>query len=648
MEASRAPGQDPLQKPLLWRILVIVGLTSLVAGALWLAPLIGLLLLLGSLVVCLPVGRTLGLRLTFVLLACSGGLALLFTVASWAIDRIHIVVAASLALLAASAWSLTRGIALPSVGVRDVALLGGAALQTFLVGAPYLNQPVDELLSGLFVGWDHSSHFILFANTYEAGGIHFAAGDGGDAFGAGYPPLHAVFGAVSTELLANARLERAQLIPWYIGANVVTCVVATFVLSVIAVESVRRLIPGEPRRWMDVVLACTVVLGIALSPVSFYFNLGHVNFLFGFALMIGCGWLAAAERETCVRDSALVLVLGIPALWKLWPPLAIGLLPAGVVLFAALLRHRPRAAWGSLAFGLAAGAVLLRVLSPDVSALMSHLAGSAGGVVPQNVMWGLLSGPLFLGVGIIVSLRIGWRQGVGLSGPPLALLSVAATVGLAAWRSPTMWGSAYYFVKPLGIIGLWASVVACALVSLSILAFTGEQLEQVEGRRASGLVGSCLLAFSAALLAAFGYVGPKPASIPRDSDLAAGYAAYLERMSGVESVAEGQLVFAAYDAAKESRGNPLVLPIHWTGGDLKNNRWLRALIAAESVTEDQLLSSMNAPYHLNAEQATGAMRRWLDEHGNRTLEVVHGGSEGLAPLLMLADAYPGRVTIVER
>jgi hypothetical protein len=256
--------------------------------------------------------------------------------------------------------------------------------------------------------------------------------------------------------------------------------------------------------------------------------------------------------------------------------------------------------------------------------------------------------PLFLGAGIFLAVQRGWREGLGFGLPPLALLSFSATVFIAAWPNPAPWGTAYYLVKPMGAVAAWTGVAAVAAASAWFLFFLCHEHTSERPswqRRTIGVTSSAV--FFAGLLGAYGYVGPRTASLPPGTPVAPGYMGLVDRVSGVRVVQEGQVVFWAAGAVTAGREDRTIMPVLWDGGDLKNNRWLRSFFGAESLEEDALLSRMPSPYGQFRDESAVQLGEWLRTNPTRVVEVLVIQQESKDVLLTVADQFPGRVIITQ-
>jgi hypothetical protein len=512
-----------------------------------------------------------------------------------------------------------------------------------LLAGPTWGKPLPQALSILWGGWDHSSHFAIFAELHQGQSVQFISTDATPVMFDGYPGLYAQIWALLTSVVLGGpgAVRRVDLLLPYIWLNAATAALACGALVVVASEIGRRMVPARPGGAAPAAGTVAALLCI-VGGITQLSDLGHTNFLLAVAVAVLGGWFAlSADLGRWPATGFFFLACLVVAL--LYPPMLAALGAAGLVLVWMLMPT----GWASraLLIGVVSvlGLALLGVAGVDLRSLpddMMTFARIGGGVAPLNAMMVVVAPVLVLSVFDRLSRSADWRLAVAAVGPTLGLGVVCALMVLAARASQTPITSSYYTVKMLGAVAVSATVLFAALLGAWFTdsrGADGPSDRSILRRWVSGVLAWAALV--GVVVASAGYFGPKGSLLPAGSPLAPGGQALANRVGLVRDVAEGSMVLGAYNALSQGEGQVLM----WDGGDLKNNRWVTAMVQPLTTGYDAFLSSL--PLAPLDEQAVPIVAEWLRSDPARTLRVSYLREETRVYLDELARGFPGRVSV---
>lgn len=572
---------------------------------LWVAPPVGVIAVVVMLTVLPPWGRSLTERLVVSLVVVLGVVAVLFpragTTPVTTTSARLLLAALLLGLLALRAAPALRGVPIPRPTLTDgFALLLGAGGAFWLMAA-YLGQSAVSIVSGLyFSGWDNHAHFTTFANTYEAASTTWPTSDGTVAWNQWYPSLHTTVWALleSAWRPVEPLLSRTDLLWPYVQWNAVSFAFCLVALAWVAGDLAAR-ISGRRLARLTAPLAFGAVglFGLLGSPALLY-NAGFTNFMLGVTVAVVASYVSARSLRSARVLGWFLVPLATLAVVGLWTPLALGLVPAGIVVAWALIRYRwwVGAAWlvASAAVGavmaLTQAAAILGVEPGTSTGDFTADLGAVGiGMVPFNI--GLaLTAPLFAVLAAALLVRTGrWPLAVGVVGPILAPAVVALVFVGGADAAGVSRLQSYYVLKPLFAVLVAAAVLIGALVAVIV----GRGLEGLP-RVTSGLaVGMAAVV----LVGLFGYVGVLGTFSPGYA-AAPGVQAAADRSGGVRDSLVGEAIIRAVDAAEPYPERATLL---WDGSGTLPNLWTMSLHGVLSKADQRFYKGLPAfPYEAGA------------------------------------------------
>ncbi len=219
-------------------------------------------------------------------------------------------------------------------------------------------------------------------------------------------------------------------------------------------------------RWRSAAMALFGLLG---SP-ALLFNAGFTNFMMGVTVVVVVGLRRAPAASRSARTLGWFIVpLGAMAVIGLWTPLVLGLVPTGVVVAIALLKHNR---WLGIAW-LVAAAAIAAFMVPDAAARPSSASSrgsrratspptsvrSAPAWCPSTSAWRWRPRSIAILV-IVLLVRAGqWPLAVAVAGPILGAAAVAAYFATGSDAAGISRLQSYYVLKPLDA-ALLATAVA--------------------------------------------------------------------------------------------------------------------------------------------------------------------------------------------
>ena len=564
-----------------------------VIAAVWVIPPVGVLAAIIALAVIPPWGRGLIERAAISTIVTLGIISLVFpregaTPVTPESARITLTVL----LVAAVALRLIpklRDVPLPRIGTSDMAIIAAAIIGWIWLTSAYWNAAPEQMISGLFFsGWDNQGHLLPFANTYMQQSTTWTTIDGTIAWNQWYPSLHSTIWALGELAVNGAGAARVELLWPYVTWNAISFVASFAALAFVAGDLAARIVPTYKSCARFLAVGAVALFGLLGSPALLY-NSGFTNFVMGVALVVTATYLSARSVRSArtlgwfVIPSAGIAVLG------LWTPLIITLVPAGVVVLAALWRApelKPPIRRGLTVVWALASASVVGLIALDQSQAILGVDGdsTAGefteeigrvgvGMIPFNIGIALIS-PILAILAAIVIRKRGTPMMIAVATPVL-------TTGLIAWVFASGADSngvprlqSYYVLKALdGMLLMIAPLLAALIAAVIVRSLASTSaLTKAAGSMTAGLIG----------VMAFGYVGTHPAQ-PWDSFTAApGVQAGNIRVTSVQDSLIGVAILAGVEGAQTT---PDFTPMLWDGSGHLPNLWVRTLTGVLSSQE---------------------------------------------------------------
>ena len=610
----------------------ILSLVAVIAIALlWLYPPAGFVLAVGLLVVAPPVGRSYAERGIVTGIVLLGVIALAFPRGSnMPITPASAFVLLSLAVVIAVGTRAGSRTPLALPRLTDLLLLALIAASSLWLMSAYFGASPEGMLSGLFFsGWDNQGHFLPFANTVEAGSLHWPTADGSMAWNQWYPAVHTAawsLAEVATQLhwINDATIDRTTLLFPFVRWTALSFALSMTILAWIAADIAERVAhivhSAQLRRYAPPIAVLGFSAFALFGSPALLFNAGFTNFVMGVAVAAGTSYIAARAWRNARRIGWLIVPLGTTAVVGLWTPLALGIVPAGIIVLVALFRSGnpdPRIATPGRtprrAHVLAVGwAVATIALVGGTAYLQSRAIVDTG--VPGS------SGSFFEDLGAVGNGMSPFNMGVAIVAPVIAVLAAVivarrghrataiaiagASVGIAAFVPVALWGAdqaglsrlnSYYVLKSLNALLLVGAPVIMAVAALVVVVAIAA-VRLATSRARTGRIEAGLVAAMAGLLgvAVFGYVGVVPASFTDGFAAAPGIRAASVRAGGVSDHWVGVAVIRAQQALQAT---PAPTSMLWDGSGTLPNLWLASLRGPISINQHAFYRNLPAfPY----------------------------------------------------
>lgn len=618
--------------------LVVAG--AVVVLAIWLLPVVGVALAVTFLLALAPFGEYLQDRVAvlFVLGFAVGALAFGPLRAPVSLTSLQIIFAG--AVIALASFVLVRPKDVATVRCEPASLVVLVAITTLLalLLVPFIGAEPGQVLSGLFAGWDHSSHFAFFAGSYAQETPNYLTDDGDLAFGVSYPAAHSWIWAAAAPLLVGADPVASEDLIWpYVAFSAATTAVSLGVLVAVAADMARRLSEGS-RVAASAAAMVLSVLFVAGTATQFQDH-GHVNYLVAIVVGAATSWYSVRLAMSRRYPLALSLVVaGAVFLALTYPPTVAMVLLAGAWIVWDVTENRRWFRVVATAGALIAFAMLLLRWGLQLASLVDavdDLVEATGGLPPLEVM-PLVAAPV---VALLLS-----RHAYTAEGTPLVIALIGGVVGLSGVSAIFMWrayegpipvGSSYYTVKMLLGVMLLALILASVLISLWFVNYL-----KSHGGSGAPLTGPWLpvawVGLVAIVAASTGYFGPRAEALPAGSPLSPGLTALQSRYSLVQTVGEGPLILQASVVLNR----PGAQPILWDGGDLKNNHYLMTFRGAVGSDERALVAGFPTPF---SEVAVERLRAYLLSHPEHEVQIAYWTDASAALLRPLRTEFPDQV-----
>ena len=566
--------------------------TGLVIGALWLVPAVGFVAALVLLMLVPPWGRSLTERAVVSGVVLLGAVALAFPRAgSMPVTSTSARLAVTLLLLGVLALRLVpslREAGIPRPTVSDgIAVVLGIASAAWLMAA-YVGRSTVEIVSGLFFsGWDNQGHFTTFANTYESASTTWPTIDGTIAWNQWYPSLHTTvwsLAELATRPVAPL-LDRPGLLWPFVQWSAITFALCLVALAWVAGDLAARVAGRDKEAWARPVAVGVFALFALLGSPALLFNAGFTNFMMGVTVVVVTAYVSARSLRSARVLGWFLVPLGALAVIGLWTPLVLGLVPSGVVVAVALLKHRLWMGIGWLLASLAAGAVMALTqmsailgVEPGLSTgdFTAQLGAVGTGMVPFNLGLALLS-PVIVALLAVLLVRAGhWPLAVAVAGPIIGAGLVAAYFATGADAAELGRLQSYYVLKPLDAMLLAVATIIAALVAVALA-------RAVHGLpRMTSALGVALGVVI--VLGSLGYAGALPAQLGDGFAAAPGIQAGADRTRGINDPLIGEAIIRGQQAAVPYPDRTTLL---WDGAGTLPNLWVASLHGVMSKTQQR-------------------------------------------------------------
>jgi len=633
------------------RIAVFAATTAVSIALLWVAPTVGLIAIAITLLIVPPWGRTYAERAVISGIVTLGAAAIIFPRAgSTPVDaftaRAFLSAIAIIAVLLYLVPQL-RNTPLPRPRVTDAALLVLAAGLTYWLISAYLGASNEQMLSGLFFsGWDNQGHFTTFANTYSVNSTTWPTTDGSIAWNQWYPSLHTTLWALLEYAGGSAGLTRPELLFPYIQWNAVTFALSATALAWVASDLAARITKDRvsKRATQSATFLATAAMAawILFGSPQFLYNAGFTNFTMGVAVAATASYLSVRSMRSARTLGWFLVPLAAIATIGMWTPLAITLIPAGVIVAIALVRKRPIlgiiwVAANAIVGGLLAWQQGRAILAAEDGASAGEFAESIGavgtGMAPFNIAAGLAAP--FLAVAIAIALRVHRPLAFGIAAPSiltgaLALAFVPGTDAAGVSRIQS-----YYVLKALdaSLLATAPLLAAAAAAAFVVLARQFTAITAVASTAATTL----------AAIAAFGYVGATPPNLSGGFSVAPGVQAGLDRTRGIDDPLIGESIFATVRGIEDL---PDYSPMMWDGSGTLPNLWAATL--HETLSSNQQAFYVGLPEFPYGDATYEYIRTELSQQPELRLAITwFRESSGDYLMLRFNSADPRQVRIVE-
>ena len=633
------------------KIAILAVTTVFGIGLLWISPLLGLIVVGVLLAVVPPWGKTLAERAFISGIVILGATAVVFPRAgNTPIDAPTAKLFFSgLLLLGLLLYTFPqlRNTPIPKPRITDAALLTLFVALTYWLIAAYLDISSSEIVSGLFfTGWDNQAHFTTFANTYTQGSTTWITPDGGVAWNQWYPSLHSTIWALAQYAVGASGLTRVELLFPYVQWNAVSFALSVTALAWIASDLAGRVAKTITSKWAiqgaTLLAAAGTGAWILFGSPQLLFNSGFTNFTMAVAIVSTASYLSIRSIRSARTLGWFLIPLSAIAVIGLWTPLAIAMIPAGVIVAVSLIRWKLVIGIAWLVINAAVGLLLAWQQLGDILAAAdgssaSEFATSIGsvptGMAPFNI--GAAIAAPFVAVTIAVMLRRNRPLAFGIAGPAVfaGLLAVAFIPGTDSAGTSRI--QSYYVLKALDAARLSAAPLIAAAIAVGLVYLT-RSVSTVTATAA--ITGSALVGITA-----FGYVGSTPNELSSGFTVAPGVEAGRERVQATKQTFVGDQILDAVNATEDL---PEFTVIMWDGPGILPNLWVATLHGTFSADQQTFILSIPGPPY--GVETTDFIKDALNIYPELRVAVVwtSGSSEAFVKL-RLGTVDPRRVRIVD-
>lgn len=583
-------------------MVIALGASAASILALWVVPPIGFVAVMVLLVLLPPWGRSLSERAVISALLLMGLVAVVYpragatpVTATTARVTLTALVVFILALRAVPRW---RELVIPKPGVSDfLVLLLGVASSVWLLAA-YVGRNSFEMVSGLFFsGWDNQAHFTTFANTYEVASTTWPTVDGSIAWNQWYPSLHTTLWSLA-ELGSHSSgeaLDRIGLLWPYIQWSAISFGLCLAALAWVAGDLGAR-VGGRPAagRTRPIAVGLVALFGLLGSP-AFLFNKGFTNFMMGVTVTVVVAYISARSWRSARELGWFLIPLGALTIIGLWTPLVLGLVPSGVVVAVALLKHRRLLGIAWLVATAALGAFMALTQSQAIlgvepgqsTADFTTSLGAVGNGMAAFNIGAALAAPVVVGLFVALLVRHRqWPMPAAIAGPVVGAGIVAIVFALGADSADVGRLQSYYVLKCLDAMLLAsAPLIAAALAIVAVRALRGVS-------SVTAVLAVCLGLVVA--IGMFGYVGARPAAVDAGFWAAPGIQAGADRTQGVNDPLVGEAIIRG---AQSAIPYPDYTTLLWDGAGTLPNLWVSSLTEVMSKSQNRFYRGLPSfPY----------------------------------------------------
>lgn len=573
-----------------------IGLAALVSLlALWLVPPVGFVAVLVLLVLVPPWGTSLAERAIISAVVVGGLAAVAFPRAGGTpvteISSRLLLTVVVLGVLGLRLVPRLREARIPRPSLSDGLLVAlGIASAGWLMSA-YVGRTGSQIVSGLFFsGWDNQGHFTSFANTYSSASTTWPTVDGSIAWNQWYPSLHTTLWSLAELASSQSTLDRPGLLGPYVLWSALTFALCLVALAWVAGDLAARLGGRDRERWTRPLAVAGFAVFALLGSPTLLFNAGFTNFMMAVTVVVVTAYISARSLASARTLGWFLVPLGALCAIGLWTPLALGLVPSGVVVAVSLVRYRRVL---GIAWVIAAAAVGVVLVLTQTAAILgvepgqstgdfaADLGAVGTGMVPFNLGIALLS-PLIAGLLVVLVVRSGrWPLAVAVTGPIAGAAVVAAVFAVGADAAGTGRLESYYVLKPLDAMLLAVSPLIAAAAAVAVSrALAGAS-------RAASALAVALAGIIAVGL--FGYAGFLPEQVAAGFSAAPGVQAGADRMRGINDPLLGGALLGAQEAAA---GFPEETTMLWDGSGVLPNLWVSSLHGVMSKAENRFYSNL--------------------------------------------------------
>ena len=572
-------------------LIAISAATAIVIAAIWLLPAVGFVAALILLVLLPPWGRSLTERAVVSGVVLLGMVAIAFPRAgSMPVTTASARFAFTLILLGVLALRLVpalRDVRIPRPTVTDAMAAVLALASAAWLMAAYVGRSTVEIVSGLFFsGWDNQGHFTTFANTYESASTTWPTIDGAIAWNQWYPSLHTTMWSLAELAVRPVAplLDRPGLLWPFVQWSAISFALCLVALAWVASDLAAR-IAGQGKAWAGPVAFGLFSLFALLGSPALLFNAGFTNFMMGVTVVVVAAYVGARSLRSARMLGWFLVPLAALAAIGLWTPLVLGLVPSGIVVAVALLKHR---LWMGIKWVLASAAVGAVMVLTQMSAILgvepgqstgdftAQLGAVGTGMVPFNLGLALMS-PVIAVLLAVLLVRTGrWPLAVAVAGPILGAGLVAAYFATGADAADLGRLQSYYVLKPLDAMLLSVATIIAALVAVVLV-------RAVHGLpKATSAIGVALGVVI--VLGSLGYAGALPAQLGDGFSAAPGIQAGADRTRGVNDPLIGEAIIRGQQAAVPYPDRTTLL---WDGAGTLPNLWVASLHGVMSKTQQR-------------------------------------------------------------
>jgi hypothetical protein len=626
-------------------MIALITLVAVASAALFVAPLLAVIATAITMAIVPPWGRGLIERAVISSIVALGVIALVFPRAgSTPIDHMTaraLLIGLMLLGLALRAIPQLRGVPVPRPTWPDAIVIVTVALAAWWPISAYLGADAAQTVAGLlFSGWDNHAHFTTFSNTYIAQSTTWPTIDGSEAWNQWYPVLHTTTWALLQYAVSNADLTRIELLQPYILLSALTFAFCLGALTWMAASIARR---WSGSRAAAVLAAAGFAVFALLGSVQNLFQAGFTNFVLALTITATASYISARSWRSARTLGWFVVPLAAISVIGLWTPLALGLVPAGLVVTVALWRARRPLGVAYLVVGAAAGILfaltqgqaVLGASEVDVLEFGEIVGAVDSGMAPFNLAAGLAAPVLVVLIGLLA-----WRTQqstpifFALAAPAIGATLVALFFVRGAYAADVSWIVSYYVLKSLNAAYVMAAPVVIATLAVGLAVLLRATRARL-GNPGAGLAAGVVALLS---ITAFGYVGALPVPLDEGYPVAPGIANavaradYLTRGTGV-SIIEG---------ARNTQSG--YTPLLWEGGGTLPNLWGASLTGV--LSRDQQLFYLNLPPVPYDAATTEYLRMQLAAIPTLDINVLWrdpGNTRTIAPL----GSIQGRVVLTE-